>query len=101
MPHSAAMGVPVTLAQWGHSLSEKCGAAAVTSARPRGKLPDERSCGAVQPTAPQRQVIPAPICMREKLASVTMVFPLVMLPLVETIRLAYGVSQSFEPARKS
>ena len=101
MPHSAAMGVPVTLRQWGRSLSEQCGAAAVTSARPRGKLPDERSCVAVQPTAPQRQVIPAPICMSEKLASVTMVLPLVRLPLVETIMLTYGVNQSLEPARKS
>jgi hypothetical protein len=39
--------------------------------------------------------------MSEKLASATILFPLVRFPPVETIRFAYGVSQSFEPARKS
>ena len=46
------------------------------------------------PLSPYRHFTPTPNCSREKLAPVTMVFPLVRLPLVETTRLANGVTHS-------
>jgi hypothetical protein len=69
-------------------------------------LPGERSCAdsatsRMRGTESYRQVSPAPSCSKEKLASVTMVFPLVRFPLVETIRLANGVNHSRREARTS
>ena len=106
--------MPVTLVLGRQSLTRGCGPAAGWRGGGRGAwelvlrfsytdrdLLDERSCVNRCSRRHHLQVTAAPICISEKLASVTMLFPLVRFPLVETIRLANGVSQSLDPARTS